>query len=617
MRAATRGNYGGTTAQDSAASGTPEVASQTASDTSAAAPVRSSTTEEAGVANTAEINGRGTFLHWAGRKSYRALVPAPRVLEPDSQHSDVTENDPGNFVIEGDNLQAMVSLRGQLARQVNVVLIDPPYNTGKSDFRFSDRRFKDPDADDSRGDFIRAEHGGRHTMWLNMMAPRLVVIRDLMADDGVIFVHIDDRELPRLLLLMEEVFDESNRIGTLVWKSASDNNPSQIVVEHEYIVCYAKDRSKVSSSWRGQMDQQRQMLTDAWATVTTETDIPAERRARWAAFLKENKGVLGSFANNYRHIDDERGPFMTADLSFPGGGGPRYDVIHPVTGRPTRVPPHGYRVTQDAMNKLLEEGKVHFGRDERNSVLRKLFLSEVTDDPLRSVIARFGGKGVNADVKRLFPDQPDAFPNPKPVALEEYLLSFVTTKDAIVLDAFAGSGTTGHAIMTLNSKDAGTRRFILIEEGNAGDAYATTLTAERLRRARQQEHLPGGFTFYRVGAQIDREAFAALQRESIVAAVRQSDASGRGSGIRAIEGDYVIGANRRGQPIALVWRDGSGHVTLGDVRAIFEEAKALDLTWPVRVYGTSCEVEETDDFRFFRLPDEVIANLTVGVSSPE
>jgi hypothetical protein len=176
----------------------------------------------------------GIFLWWADRRQATLSIPKPRILEEVPEHSDPTDEDPGNLLIQGDNRQAMVSLLSHYAGKVDVVVIDPPYNTGRRDLRYNDARFADPDAD-GKGAYVSAEDGGKHTKWLNQMAPTLRVIRELMAAHGVIFIHIDDRELPRLLLLMEEIFDESNRIGLLVWKSATDNNPSQIVVEHEYI----------------------------------------------------------------------------------------------------------------------------------------------------------------------------------------------------------------------------------------------------------------------------------------------------------------------------------------------------------------------------------------------
>jgi adenine-specific DNA-methyltransferase len=556
----------------------------------------------------------GVVLSWLGRRKARVGIPKPRFLEEVPEHSDPSPGDPGNLLIEGDNRQAMVSLLAQYGGKVDVVLIDPPYNTGKNDFRYDDARFQDPDAEPRRGDFVSAEDGGRHTKWLNQMAPTLRIIQDLMAPHGVIFVHINDIELPRLLMLMEDIFDERNKVGTLIWKSATDNNPSRIVTEHEYIVVWAKNRAATPTPWRGQFEQRRQLLVDEWERIQTLAADARQRETEWFAYLTANKKILGSFATNYRHID-ARAPFMTSDLSFPGGGGPSYEVLHPETKKPTRVPPHGYRVKADRMAEYQREDRLHFGKDETSSVLYKRYITDAEDDPLRSVIAEFGGKGVNATIKRLFPEDPDIFPNPKPVELEEYVLSFVARRDAIILDAFAGSGTTGHAAMRLNKKDGGSRRFILIEEGNEGDRYATSVTGERLRRARELEKLPGGFTFLRVGSKIDLAAFASFKRKQLAETILQTDASGRGGGIKSIEGQtHVIGRNARNEAICLYYdADGHGPITAEILGQMYSEADALGLARPLRVYGEACELFGSDSFKFFKLPQELANNLTVAL----
>lgn len=225
-----------------------------------------------------------------------------------------------------------------------------------------------------------------------------------------------------------------------------------------------------------------------------------------------------------------------------------------------------------------------------------------------SIDARAGAN----DLAALFGRADSPFKNPKPVDLEALLVSYAGGKDAVVLDCFAGSGTTGHAVMRLNKKDGGTRHFILIEEGNPGDKYATTLTAERLRRARTVEGLPGGFSFFRLGEQIDREAFATFQRHTIAEAIRQADATGRGVGIKPIDGKWVIGANSRRRAICLGYHHDGGAVTPDDLSAMYLEAEGLGLSRPLRVYGFACEVLESDGFSFFQIPEELLANLSVG-----
>ncbi len=158
------------------------------------------------------------YLHWDGRRGYRTRMPAPRVLEPVPKLS--YRDAEGSRVIEGDNLQVMVSLRSQYQGRVDVAYLDPPYNTGKKDFAYSDARFHDPNADADDMVYVNNEDGGRHTKWLNYMGPRLWLTWQLLAEHGICFVSINDVELFRLGMLMDEIFGEQNRIGTLVWKQA-------------------------------------------------------------------------------------------------------------------------------------------------------------------------------------------------------------------------------------------------------------------------------------------------------------------------------------------------------------------------------------------------------------
>ncbi len=229
---------------------------------------------------------------------------------------------------------------------------------------------------------------------------------------------------------------------------------------------------------------------------------------------------------------------------------------------------------------------------------------------LRSVIDLDARAGAYR-LKELFGEDFDGFKNPKPVELIEMLAGAAGNKDSIVFDPFAGSGTTGDAVLQLNRVDDGNRRFILVEEGNDADDYAATLTARRLRKAIELDGLDSGFTFLKTGRELDREAILGLEREKIVAVVCQTDRTGAGSGIRRIlSKQWVIGANQRGEAIALVWNGTTNsRVTTKIINEALAEAKKLDLKTPVRMYGTTCAVSETRSFRFCQIPDEILASL--------
>jgi len=434
-----------------------------------------------------EGNGtsRGLYLQWEGKRVYRQKVPKPRLLEPVEKYS--FGADRPNMLIEGDNLQVLASLKPRYAGQVDVIYIDPPYNLGKDDFRYSDKRFHDPDADDSDAVYVTNEDGGRHTKWLNFMAPRLYMLWQLLHDErGVLFVSINDVELFRLGMLLNEIFGEEHWVGTIVWKGTTDNNPTRIAIEHEYILCYAKSKERLSSRWTNPNQEMKTMMLDAFERIKGESSSLTDIKGKFKQFIVDNRSALGDLYR-YRRVD-KNGPYAARrNMDNPGKPGHKYDVIHPVTKKPCAKPFWGWRFAEPTMKQLIEQDRIIFGKDEKKIPELKVYLRDV-DFPFRSVIELDARKGSN-NLERLF-DRRDVFKNPKPVELMEILFGYSTRKDSLILDAFAGSGTSGEAIMLLNAKDHGNRRFILIEEGEGEDKFCRSLTAKRLKLAIQTQCCP-------------------------------------------------------------------------------------------------------------------------------
>ena len=558
----------------------------------------------------------GLHLHWQGRRSYRALVPAPRVLERQNDLSFRPELG-DNLVIEGDNLQVMVSLRAQYSESVDVVYIDPPYNRGGNDFRYSDARFQDPDADGADSVYVSNVDGGRHTKWLNYMAPRLVAMKSLMAENGVIFVSINDIELGRLLMVMDEIFEEKNRIGVITWRGSADNNPSRIQIEHEYVVCYAKNSAEVAKAWTTPADETRDTLLEEYAKILeSEPELDARAKA-WGSLVRGNgRETLGRLAR-YTHLD-AKGPYQVAyRVHNPKKGGYEYGVtksgvVDSPTGRGTyRMPVNGYRFAPQTMQRYIDEGRVVFPRRHDQIVQMKDYLEDFRGT-LRSVIDLDARAG-SYRLKQLFGEDFDGFRYAKPVELMELLVGAAGSKDALVLDAFAGSGSTGDAVMSLNARDGGRRRFILVEEGNEEDRYARTLTAPRLKAAIELDGFETGFSFLTAGAQLDRDAILSLEKDKITAVICQTDRSGTRSGIRRVGGKkWVIGANHRGEALALVWYGTTNsQVNTTVINEALAEANELGLKTPLRIYGTTCNISETKSFVFCQIPDEILAALQI------
>lgn len=562
----------------------------------------------------------GLHLHWQGRRSYRSLVPAPRVLERHDELSFRPDRS-DNLVIEGDNLQVMVSLRTQYAESVDVVYIDPPYNRGGNDFRYSDARFQDPDADGRDAVYVSNVDGGRHTKWLNYMAPRLVAMKSLMAENGVIFVSINDIELGRLLMLMDEIFEERNRVGVITWRGSTDNNPSRIQIEHEYVICYAKNASQVAKSWTTPSDDTRDALIAKYEELLEAEPDLAEREKAWGSLVRANGESLGRL-KAYSLLDAD-GPYQSARrVHNPKKGGYRYGVTksgvvdNPAATGTYRMPVNGYRFPPQTMQRYIDEGRIVFPRRYDQIVQMKDYLKDFRGT-LRSVIDLDSRAG-SYRLKQLFDEEFDDFRYAKPVELIELLVGAAGSKDALVLDAFAGSGTTGDAVMSLNQKDDGRRRYVLIEEGSDEDRYARTLVVPRLRAAIEFDGFDSGFTFFTTGAQLDREAILSLEKDKITAVICQTDRSGTRSGIRRVDGKrWVIGANQRGEALALVWRGAAkSQVNTDVINEALKETIELGLKTPIRIYGTTCNISETKSFVFCQIPDEILAALQIEDEIP-
>jgi adenine-specific DNA-methyltransferase len=567
------------------------------------------------MAKTADTNGssRGLYLQWEGKKIYRQIVPTPRLLEPVEKYSH--GSDRPNMLIEGDNLQVLASLKPRYSGQVDVIYIDPPYNLGKDDFRYSDKRFHDPDADDSDAVYVNNEDGGRHTKWLNFMAPRLYMLWQLLHDErGVIFVSINDVELFRVGMLLNEIFGEDNWIGTVVWKATTDNNPTRIAIEHEYILCYAKSKEKLASRWTNPDNEAKQMMLDAYDRLKAEKPSLAELQKQFQKFAAASKQALGDLYR-YRKVD-KHGPYAARrNMDNPGKPGHKYDVIHPVTKKPCAMPFWGWRFTETTMKELIAKDRIIFGKTEKKIPELKVYLSDV-EFPLRSVVTLDARAGSN-DLDRLF-NRRDIFKNPKPVDLLETLIGYSTRKDSTILDAFAGSGTTGEAVMKLNARDKGQRRFILIEEGQGEDKFCRTVTAKRLKLAMQTHGYPDGFQFYKTGQKLDRQAIVTLERDALASLICQADETGRGKGITALNGHkYIIGKNHRSEAICLVWNGvNDSEVTPDILKAASKEVSQAGLKRPFRIYGTFCRVGDTQSWKFCQIPDEILAQMHIAEELP-
>ena len=445
-----------------------------------------------GSANESTEEKYGVF--WVGKNEAGSLYGKSSSGKALSYQEELS-SDPGNtknLFIEGDNLDALKLLRSEYAGRVRCIYIDPPYNTGNS-FVYNDSfamtAKESGEAESSLGDLgerytINRDSQNRfHARWLSMMYPRLMLARDLLEESGVIFISIDDGEQASLKLMCDELFGARNFLAQIVWERAFSpvNLKKHFSVSHDYILCYAKN--KELAVCRG---------------------------------LPRNKAANSRYSNPDH---DERGPWTSGDLSVgPAVESKVYEITTP--GGRKVLPPSGYcwRLDKETFEQYVKENRIWFGKDGNNVPRIKRFLSEVKKGITPMTIWKHEEVGHSQDatkgLKKLF-DGKAYFEYPKPVELVKRCIRLYAEEDSIVLDFFAGSGTTAQAVMELNAEDGGSRQFILVqlpERVNKRsiayrDGYRTIcdIARERIRRSAEaiRKECPGarfdgGFRAYKV-----------------------------------------------------------------------------------------------------------------------
>lgn len=415
-------------------------------------------------------------LNWPGKREalLTANAPIAKTLRPcrdESVEFDTTKN----LFIEGDNLDALKLLQEAYLGKIKMIYIDPPYNTG-SDFIYEDDFSETPSAFlkrsnqiDASGNrlVINSESNGRfHSDWLSMLYPRLKLARNLLRDDGVIFVSIDDVELPNLRKILDEIFGESNFLATLVWDRNRKNDAKYFSVGHEYMVVYAKSEPLLSENqiiFRGEKDGVEDVRSEFdRLTAIHGCDWTAVRQGLLEFYRAIPDGDARAPLKRFTKVDG-KGPYRDdGNINWPGGGGPTYEVLHPETKKPCKLPTSGWRYPNPS--RFWEEvtkGRIVFGPDETTVPRVRTNLFENTDQVMTSVHYSYAQTSTN-EFNALF-DGRRVFDNPKPISDLRRLIAYVTGPDDLICDFFAGSATTAHAVMKLNAEDGGNRRHIMVQ----------------------------------------------------------------------------------------------------------------------------------------------------------
>lgn len=361
-----------------------------------------------------------------------------------------------NMIIHGENLATLAALKtgsttAKDSMLFELIVIDPPYNVGGNQgYKNTWKGISEKERD----------WAGDHGAFLDFMEPRLKISRQLLTENGVIFINICDGEYSRLKILMNQIFGEENDLGTFIWNKGRGAPGSHLSASHEYIICYAKNKNKAPSL------QEKKPYAELMIEKSKEllrTFSFKEAQIEFKKFISDlkSKGLIKPGEAAYSNIHPQNHRLFHADNSCaqddPKGKRCKKILVHPKTKKNCPVPKNGWKWTEETLDKLVRDGKIYFGKDHTTVPKIIRYLDEqMYQKPLTMITNGNDGKE----------DLPDGviFTTPKPVSLIKKIISFYPNKDARILDYFAGSGTTGHAVLEMNKEDGGNRSFILVEE---------------------------------------------------------------------------------------------------------------------------------------------------------
>ncbi|MEG1198967.1 MAG: site-specific DNA-methyltransferase [Algoriella sp.] len=384
----------------------------------------------------------------------------PKVLtnwkkfDKDGEHGVTNISLEDNLIIKGNNLIALHSLNKVYRGKIKLIYIDPPYNTGKDGFRYND--------------------SFNHSAWLTFMKNRLEVAKELLSTDGVIFISIDINEQAYLKVLCDEIFTRDNFVGEIIWETATDNNPTQISIEHEYVLCYAKNKNKLPK-WKITSDKARIIVNkykDLKSELNNDYQLIEKRLRLWINSLKNSNEIDLSGVSHYNYVD-EKGVFYPGNSANTKPGGYNFDILHPITNKVCKKPENGYRWPYETFVEAGKNNEVLWPDDELGIPKIKKRIETATE-LLKGYFYEDNRKSTKALTKVM---GKKVFDNPKSINLLQKIIKFSTTENDIILDFFAGSGSTAEAVSNVNDELSSNRKFILIEQMD----YINDVTIKRIQ----------------------------------------------------------------------------------------------------------------------------------------
>ena len=408
-----------------------------------------------------ELNSKKYGLVWEKHEEQVDVMMQdniPVFTEVEEREIKATDENAYNFLLEGDNLHSLKLLEKSHAGMIDLIYIDPPYNRGKNDFIYDDA-------------FIDKTDGYAHSKWLSFMNARLEVAKRLLADEGVIFISIDDNEQAQLKMLCDAVLGEENFIAeSIVASNSSKNNSNHIAVNHEYLLCYTKNIAEVKKGWQVKKNQIDEF--EKRARMLLNMNLPAEEMHN--ELLQLVKYPRFYDFDHYTYVDSQ-GVYRTDNPGGVKNGNLNTEIIHPVTGKPCVKPSGGWRYSESTLHELLEKDAIHFGKDETIIPTPKRYLHDYPMQVPKSTLF-FDSQATTKWLKK----EKIAFDFPKAIEYIKHILSYTQDQSATILDFFAGSGTTAHAVLELNKEDGGNRKFILCTNNESN--ICEEVTYERIKR---------------------------------------------------------------------------------------------------------------------------------------
>ena len=594
-----------------------------------------------------------------------------------------------NVILEGENLQGMVTLY-KYRNKIDLILTDPPYNTGKT-FRYNDKWDVDPN-DPDLGNVVSLEDGSRHTKWMKAMLPRLQMMRAMLKPTGVLAICVDDSELFHLGMMLDEIFGEDNRIAIINWqKTYSPKNDSKHVsTATEYVLVYARskefaktlllprdaDMNKRFSNpdddpdgdWAGKDPTAKEYRTKTVYAIQSpftgylhypegeyifDGDVPTPRK-HWTGFnKKEMKQLLEEWGSKYieKDLGDNRGKALVikdSSISLNHYAPQNDKAIQKAIARaisrknkknwPTLIFLGGESEGRPRIKnhlKTVKKGKVpltYWANDNFESGE----LTEIGSQSWEYTESGHSQTGITELNSIRGPDH--GFDTVKPLKLFQKIIQLWCPENGYVLDPYAGSGTTAHAVLELNYINDTNRKFILIEQGSPerGDKYAKTLTSTRIKRAITGERvdkngnvsvlappLGGGFTFQTLTRTVDSKTILSMQRDEMIDLIIATHwDTGKKSTINLIRLDdekllYCVGKNLNNEGYFIIWDPANsfGALDYSTYNKIVKEAKRAKLIAPYHVYARYETYQDEKNVIFYKIPDKVLAHLGLNENS--